>query len=216
MIITYRCSLVFMMAEVPDLQYVHPFSMVVNGPSGCGKTAWIQKFLDYHMCKNIDKVVWCYARWQDSYSAMKNVEFMEGLNGIAKLDRRQRTLVILDDLMSDVNQSVEDLFIRGRHDNISVIFVTHNFFYKSQPMRTIRLNSKFLVLFNSPCDTSQVYALGRQLFPGNSKYFASAFEDATDTLYGYLLVDNREGTPKHFRLWTNIFPNEFPNVYEPI
>ena len=113
-----------MMAEVPELQFVHPFIMVVNGPSGCGKTAWVQKFLDYQMCKDIDKVVWCYASWQDSYSVLKNVEFMEGLKGLAKLDRRQRTLVILDDLMSGVDQSVEDLFIRGRHKNVSCLLYT--------------------------------------------------------------------------------------------
>ena len=203
------------MSEVIELKFVHPFSMVVNGPSGCGKTEWIQKLLYYNMIHNgPDKVVWCYSKWQDSYGTMKDVEFQEGLSGLNKLDTTRRTLVVLDDLMSDTDKTVMDLFVRGRHLNISIIFVTHNIFYKSPPMRTIRLNSKFLVLFKNPCDTAQVMALGRQMFPRHAKYWSEAYEDATSTVYGYLLVDNRPQTDNAHRLRTQIFPNERQYMYQ--
>ena len=76
------------------------------------------------------------------------------------------------------------------------------------------MHADFLVLFNIACGMSQVHTLGRQVSPGNSTYFTSAFEDATEPMYGYLLVDNRDVTSKQYRLWTNILPNEFQNVYE--
>ena len=141
------------MSEVTQLQFVHPFSMVINGPSGCGKTEWIKQFIYHNMLKNgPDRILWCYSRWQDSYSTMKDVEFVEGLSGLDHLDTSQRTLVILDDLMTDMDKRVMELFVRGRHNNFSVIFVTHNIFYKSPALRTIKLNANFLVLFKNPCD----------------------------------------------------------------
>ena len=186
--------------------------MVVNGPSGCGKTEWIRQLLYHDMIENgPDRIVWCYSKWQDTYSSMKQVEFMEGVNGLEKLDRHQRTLVILDDLMTDTDKNVMDLFVRGRHRNLSVIFVTHNIFYKT--LRTIRLNTNFLVLFKNPCDTSQIVALGRQMFPG-SKHWLESYQDATRRHYGYLMVDNRPQTDDGLRLRTQIFPNEEQILYQ--
>ena len=202
------------MSEVAELQFVHPFSMVVNGPSGCGKTEWIKQFIDSDMIQNgPDRILWCYSKWQDSYSLMRGVEFVEGLSGLAQLDTSQRTLVILDDLMTDMDKRVMDLFVRGRHNNFSVIFVTHNIFYKSPALRTIKLNTNFLVLFKNPCDTSQIMSLGRQMFPGHGKHWAESYKDATGRLYGYLLIDNRPQTPDNQRLRTQIFPDEDQIMY---
>lgn len=194
--------------------FEHPFSCVVNGPSGCGKTEWIKKLLYSDIIQNIPKrIVWCYGRWQNAYHDLQGmVEFREGLNGI---NEYKDTLLILDDLMMDTDKHVMDLFVRGRHKNLSVIFVTHNVFYKTPALRTIRLNTNYLVLFKTPCDTSQIIALGRQMFPGQSKHWEEAYKDATKKIYGYLLIDNRPNTEDIYRLRTQIFPNEEQIVYVP-
>lgn len=204
------------MSDIVDLGFVHPFSMVVNGPSGCGKTEWIKKFLYHSMVSNgPDKIMWCYSKWQDSYAPLeKLVDFTEGLKGLNRLNKEQRTLVIIDDLMTDMDKRVMNLFVRGRHNNLSVILVTHNIFYKAPELRTIRLNTNFLVLFKNPCDTAQIMALGRQMFPRQSKTWMEAYEDATNRLYGYLLVDNRPQTREGHRLRTQIFPNEEQFMYQ--
>ena len=196
-----------------DLKFHHPFSCVVNGPSGSGKTEWIKQLL-YHgkdIIENMpEKVIWCYSRWQDSYSTIPNVEFVEGLRG---LDNIRSHLVILDDLMMETDKNVLDLFVRGRHRDISVIFVTHNIFYKT--LRTIKLNSNYITLFKNPCDTSQILSLGRQIYPGNSKHLEEAYKDATMRQYGYLFLDLRPQTEDNHRLRTNIFPGEEQVVYFP-
>ncbi len=196
-----------------DLKFHHPFSCVVNGPSGSGKTEWIKSLL-YHGKDIIvgmpEKVTWCYSRWQDSYSTVHGVEFVEGLRGI---DTFRSHLVIIDDLMMEAGNHVMDLFIRGRHRDMSVIFVTHNIFYKT--LRTIKLNTNYMTLFKNPCDMSQIMSFGRQMYPGKSKHLEEAYKDATMREYGYLFMDLRPHTDDNYRLRTNIFPDEEQVIYFP-
>ena len=65
-----------------------------------------------------------------------------------------------------------------------------------------------MVLFNNPRDRSQISHLGRQMFPGNSKFFEEAFMDATSKLHGYLLVDLTQETYEDQRIQSSILPNE--------
>ena len=48
---------------------------------------------------------------------------------------------------------VTQLFTRGRHDNLSVIYVTQNLFHKNQ--RAFIVNSNYMVTFKNPHDNSE-------------------------------------------------------------
>ena len=205
-----------MMEVVPDLRLSHPFSCVVNGPSGAGKTEWIRKLL-YHrddMIKDApDKIIWCYGQYQPIFSLMEGIEFVEGLN--YSIAPGQKYLLILDDLILSMSKEITQLFVSGRHRDISVIFVTHNIFYPSKEMRTIKQNAKHLVLFENTQDASQIDYIGRQMFPGKSQHMRQAYEHAMQNPYGYLFVDLRQGIDKRFRLRTRIFPGEEQIVFFP-
>lgn len=62
----------------------------------------------------------------------------------------------------------------------------------------------------NPRDRSQITHLARQM---QNKILQEAFEDATATPYGYLLLDLRQETPEDLRLRTYIFPGEIQAVY---
>jgi len=201
-----------------DLRLQSPFSCVVNGPSGSGKTEWIRKLI-FHRDQIItpvpQKIIWCYRIWQPAYADLiDKVEFVKGLN--YHVEPHQDTLLILDDMMMHVNQQVVELFIAGRHDRISVIFVTHNLFYKAPEMRTIALNTRYMVLFKNVRDATQIQTLARQMFPGKTKHVLEAYQDATSRPYGYLLLDFQSQTPGDLRLRTSIFPGENQFVYAPL
>ena len=204
------------MELAPDLRLTHPFSCVVNGPSGAGKTEWIRKLI-YHRDDMIinppQRIIWCYAEYQPIFSQMENVEFVEGIN--FTLYPGQKHLVVLDDLMLSMNKEITQLFVGGRHRNISVIFVTHNIFFPSKEMRTIKQNSKHMVLFENTQDASQIDYLGRQMFPGKKNHMREAYTSAISNPYGYLFVDLRQTIDKRFRLRTQIFPGEEQLVYFP-
>ena len=85
-----------------------------------------------------------------------NVEYLEGIPG--ELDKyfkkNKKNLIILDDLMNEVSKSpkVTQLFTRGRHDNLLVIYLTQNLFHKNQ--RALSLNSDYMVIFKNPRENS--------------------------------------------------------------
>ena len=71
-------------------------------------------------------------------------------------------------------------------------------------MRTISLNSHYLVIFRNPRDKSQINHLAKQMYPGNIKFMQQSYDDATSKPYGYLLVDLKPETPDEIRLRTKM------------
>ena len=109
-------------------------------------------------------------------------------------------------------------FTQGSHHrNMSIIYLVQNVFDKAKCMRTISLNSQYLVVFKNPRDVQQITSLASQMYGTNSQVLKAAFRDATAKPHGYLLIDLRQETPDSMRLRTNIFPDDDDGVviYEP-
>ena len=193
-----------------DVTWQHPFSAIVSGPSGCGKTQFTLRFIDHlpHMVKpNIEKVMWCYGIYQELFDKYPQIQFQEGHPDLSIFDGKERTLLVLDDLMAETDERVTMLFTKiSHHKNVSILYLTQNLFYKSKHMRTISLNAHYLVLFKNVRDSTQVANLARQMFPGKSHFMIEAFA-------GYLLVDLTSASDERCRLRTNIFPGETHYVY---
>ena len=206
----------------------HPFTCVVAGPTGSGKTQFVRELLaprgEDVIIPSPEHVLWCYGEYQDVYhhlaSVAPHVNFVEGFPDdlLSSLDRTKRNLVVIDDLMSETgnNKKVTELFTKGSHHrNLSVILILQNLFYQGKEMRTISLNSHYMVLFKNPRDASQISHLAKQMYPGNTKFLVEAYRDATAAPYGYLLLDLKPDTSEEMRLKTNIFPHEYTTVYMP-
>ena len=202
---------------IMDPTWRHPFSAIVSGPSGCGKTQFTIRFIEHlpNMVRpHIEKIIWCYGIYQDDFNKYSQIQFHEGLPDLNIFDGKDKTLLILDDLMSETDERVTKIFTKiSHHKNVSVLYLSQNLFYKSNHTRTISLNAHYLVLFKNVRDSTQVANLARQMFPGNSHFMLEAFRDATLIPYGYLLVDLRPDTDEKCRLRTNIFPGEIHYVY---
>ena len=200
-----------------DPTWRHPFSSIVSGPSGCGKTQFTLRFIDNleHMISPmIEKVMWCYGIYQDIFDKYPLIQFHEGLPDLNIFDGKERTLLIIDDLMSETDERVTKIFTKiSHHRNVSVLYLTQNLFYKGKHTRTISLNAHYLVLFKNVRDSTQIANLSRQMFPGKSNFMLEAFKDATMVPFGYLLVDLRPDTDERCRLRTGIFPGETHYVY---
>ena len=192
--------------------FEHPFTCIITGPTSSGKTEFCARLVR-NASSIIDpppeRIVWHYGIYQSGYANLSNnVEFKEGLPQIGDFDGTN-TLVIIDDLMHEIDESVSLLFTRGsHHKNISVVFITQNFFQASKYGRTINLNAHYMVLFKSPRDATQVSYLGRQMYPGKPRFLAEAFADATSRPFGYLFVDLKPTTPDEIRIRTNVLPGE--------
>ena len=196
----------------------HPFTGIVAGPTACGKSTWVKNLITYQrdmIDPAPEQVIWFYGEWQPLYDTLSGmVEFREGLTDLNTLNTKKRTLVIIDDLMTETDKSVSNLFTKGSHHrNLSILHLVQNVFDKNKHTRTISLNAHYLVIFKNPRDASQVTHLAKQMYPGHVRYLQEVFGDATSEAYGYLFIDLKQETPEHLRLRTKIMPNETQYVY---
>ena len=201
-----------------SLPLLHTFTAIVAGPSRSGKTTWVKQLLDnLHIITPMpERVIFCYSEWQTAYDSINNAEFQQGIIDIEKLGA-QRVLLIVDDLMSECEDTVEKVCTKySHHKNISLIYITQNLFHRHKRMRTISLNASYLVLFKNPRDIHQISYLSRQMYPAKQGVFLEeAFQDATRFPFGYLFIDLRQDTNELSRVRTGIFPDEQQYIYIP-
>lgn len=224
---TQPCLMDFKLDQGFDARLQHPFSMVVSGPSNCGKTFFVKNVIENAsgiISHNIDNIVYIYSCWQPLYDQLLKIRDINFVNGIPEsladdtlLPIDKNNLLIIDDVMNDAanNLEVQNVFTKYvHHRNLSCIYLVQNLFIQGKSSRTISLNTNYLILFKNPRDKYQIMLLGRQMFPGNTKYFLEAFNDATSATYGYLLIDYKAKTPDYLRLRTNLLSDR-PVVYIP-
>ena len=202
------------------------FLLQVAAPSSGGKTSFIVKYincLDKSIDTNIEEIY--YATPSNHNVNLlgldRKIIVLDGLPELeffTCMDKSVPKLLIIDDFAYEKNElsKITQLFTRiSHHYSISMFFVTQNIFEKG--IRTISLNSHYLVIFKNLRDSSQIKSLARQIYPENSLYLLEAYRDATEKPFGYLLIDLTQKCRDILRFRTNIFPSDFPQniIYVP-
>ena len=171
------------------------------------------------MCPAPEKILYCYGIYQPLFDDMKqnipHLIFHQGLSDKEEMEQFTggHTLLVLDDLMSDVSKSMQDLFCQYcHHIGISVMYLTQNRFHQGKCSRTIALNTHVLVLMHN---ASQVSCVARQLYPGQAGMLEEMYQDAMREPYGYLVIDMSLHACDEYRLRSKIFPGEDPIIYIP-
>ena len=201
------------------MKLLHPFTCIVSGPSGCGKSSLVKSILQHDVIEpRPNNIVWLYAEDQPLYQSMKNVEFIQGIpeDLETRFQRRHNNVLILDDLMTQCHsdERLTRLFSVGsHHKNLSIIFIIHNLFHYGKEMRTVSLNSHYIILFKNPRDRLQISTLARQMYPGQSQFLVEAFQDATKEAYGYIIIDLKPTTIDKLRIRSGILPTDRQLVY---
>jgi hypothetical protein len=209
------------------VKFESPSTCLVAGPSGSGKSTFVYQLLEHAdgmFQTPPSKIFYCYGIHQRLYDDMKstvsNIEFFEGLPSKEDLEGwgvdPTHKLLVLDNLLQKASQSVDvvDLFCQySHHLNFTVIFVVQNLFSGGKQFRTISLNAHYFVLFRTQRDQSQLQALGRQMFPGQSNYFMDSYKKATAQKYSYLLIDISPHSDPRYKLRTDILPGQLTIVF---
>lgn len=208
--------------EIDGIIFRHPFTSMIAGPTQSGKTHFLIRLLnkiELIVRPKIQKIIYCFGSWQASFTLIKHpcITFFEGIPDLDDIDSSIVNLVIFDDLMDEClkSEKVQKLFTKDSHHlNTSVIFVSQNLYAQGKHARTIALNSHYFILFKNPRDLSQIGTLGRQMYPGASKFLVSAYRDATETnKFGYLFIDLKPGTELKNRIQTNVIPGDQRIIY---
>ena len=124
--------------------------------------------------------------------------FFTKFSGFDFISQLENCLLVFDDSCEEIfnDKEFSKLETAGRHRNISVIYVKHNF------LITIDLNTTHIILFKSPRGIQQITYIGKQL--NNTCFLKESYELATKLPFGYLLIDLDPKTSDFLRFCSNI------------
>ena len=211
--------------EIFNAQIKTNFTLICAGPSNSGKTTFVIELIknkEILIDNNIDYILWFYGEKRPEspfLNSLENIEFIQGLPDVfdGYINSTKRGLAIFDDLMAECSKNplITDFFTKkSHHENISVIFITQNFFHSGKERVNFTKNATYLAIFNSPLDQATPYALAKKLMPQNQKTFIEIYNHAIDKPHGYLFIDGHQKTPKKAMFRTDIF-NYYQRVFVP-
>lgn len=202
-----------------DIRFQAPFTALIAGPSQSGKSFFAFNLIKYRkelIRGDIGSVLYCLPEGQkikvpDFIESDQKVVFHEGLPDFEEFNSGDPILIIIDDMMSDTNSKILNLFTRhSHHRNLSIMFIVQNIFFGgSKLFRTISLNCQYICVLKNPRDYKQIEVLGGQV-SSDSKFVKEAYEDATQKPHTYLLFDVSQSCPNELRVRANIFPCDNP------
>ena len=179
------------------------FQMLICGPSGSGKTNTLMHvimellFFDkiFLYAKKLDQ-----SKYQHLMEMFKPISDEAGYNvveasndqilPVSGLTDDGQKMVIFDDFVCDKNQKpLVDYFIRGRHKNCSVIYLSQSY-YKTP--KDIRLNCSHFSIYDFPS------ASERSLICPENSIPKELYEEATKEAYCFMYFDKpRKFTTKN-------------------
>ena len=191
-----------------NCSFVAPFAWLISGPASSGKTMVVLEFVKKVrrlMVPPPKRLVIAYRTYQSAYDALRRLIHTELIKGVPEVSRlREGDLLLLDDLMSDVEDCVEFFTVHSHHIPCSVIFLSQNMFANKQ--RTLSLNAHYLTIFRNPRDNRQIKTLASQL-ETDSAFVTSAFQQATgDKPHTYLHVNCKQKAQSLFKYRSRIDP----------
>ncbi len=215
------------MHSTHNLRFIRGATHLMVGPSGSGKTyrtADILRAKDEMIegGEKIKNVVVCYAAWQPIYDALmregvvtkfvkKNPSSDEFVKLVAPHCDRGGSIVVIDDFMSQIDQSMVDIVtVQSRHHNTSTFILFQSLFPPNKLARQISLNCKYLHIHKNPREGAQILTLARQLSPKNPKWIADAYEEVTKEPHQCLLVDLTQQREEKLRIRSHYLPRELP------
>lgn len=196
--------------DAEDYKQLYPFMpnqcfrMLICGPSGSGKTNtllhMILKLLYfdkvYLYAKNLEQSK--YRNLIDTFQPISDeagYDVIEANNNqilpVSELTDDNQKLVIFDDFVCEKNQKpLIDYFIRGRHKNCSVIYLSQSY-YKTP--KDVRLNCSHFCLYEFP-SVNERSLIGRE-----NNISKELYKKATDDPYCFLYIDKpRNFTTRNF------------------
>ena len=172
------------------------FRILICGNSGSGKTNLLYHILmkplvfydQIHLyAKNLEQ-----EKYQNMIKSFDEISQLVGYNVLVcsnddivpvenLMDNTAQKIVIFDDYVCDKNQKpLIDYFIRGRHKNCSVIYLSQSFY--GTP-KDIRLNCSHFCVYEFP-SSNERNLISRELGVDKEQYI-----NATNKPYSFLYVD---------------------------
>lgn len=192
----------------------YPFRYLVVGSSGGGKTNMICNLIIkylyfdklYVYSKHLEQSVYNFLR--DFFQKAENkirkklkiedeeddetkiyYEFdsLEDVLPIENLPQNKQILVIFDDFNFSKNQNnIVEYFSRGRHKNVSSIYIAQSYF---QTPKNVRINCNYFSFFNIPSNREINLIMSDLPIPVDKETLKKLFTEALKKPYSFLTID---------------------------
>ena len=178
----------------------------VCGSSGSGKTYWLVDYLT-KIDNRFDEVIWITNSLSAEQELIKDLKKKLGNKFVLKIgllenehelkemfkenkDDKIKTAVILDDLMMEQGKFTSELFLAGRHLNLTIFQIVQSIFSGNKQSRNMSNNVQYYVLFQFP-DALSIVELARRLTTNkkDKEAVVEAWKDATSKRGGCLIID---------------------------
>jgi len=190
-----------------------PFRYLICGTSSSGKTNMtvnlILKYIHfdklYIYAKNLDQPIYRFLKQffesaeekikkklklEDDDETIKiyhEFDTLEDVIPIEELDGETQKLVIFDDFNFNKNQAVvTEYFSRGRHKNVSSIYLAQSYF---QTPKNVRINCNMFSFFNIPSSRDINLIISDLPIPVSKEKLKELFKTAMNKRYNFLTID---------------------------
>jgi len=185
-----------------------PLRLLICGQTGCGKTNLLLNLLLNYLYYNR---LYVYAKDLSESSYMFLQEFFDDVHrkleedynitesianfssnkadivDVDNLDKEYQNLIVFDDFVTEKDQdSIIELFTRGRKKNASVIYLTQS--YYSTP-KDIRLQCNYFMFFNIGSKREVIEIEKDHAIGVTKEEFLEMFKSATEDPYSFMMID---------------------------
>ena len=154
------------------------------GPRFSDKTYLMLKFLS----RIPDRDIYIITKSPPEQYTNSKIKIKEISDEIKPLNEYENGIIVFDDILGSSNSRfIDQFFIRGRHNNLDIYYLSQNYF--DLPKRTIRIISKKIILFNQTLkDFEHVYRDVAE-YDMNYDEFKELCRKSWDEDYNYLYID---------------------------
>jgi len=193
--------------------FIKPARFLIAGLSGSGKSYFTSKLLRKYR-NRFNKIIVIG-------SDLENVDDLEVERDDTFNPLREElsgnTLVIFDDVIFQPNlvKIASEIFARGRHKNISAIFLTQNLFMNDKSFRILSLNASHVILFRIR-DINQIKYLGKSFLDDTqiSNFVELYKKIVLQRTYGYILIDFTKSIVSHLKIRSDVLNEDlYERVY---
>ena len=154
------------------------------GCSFSGKTYLMLKILS----RMPDRDIYIITKSPPEQYINSKIKIKEISNEIRPLNEYENGIIVFDDILGSTNSRfIDQFFIRGRHNNLDIYYLSQSYF--DLPKRTIRNNSNKIILFNQTLkDIEHIY---RDVAGYDMNYdeFKDLCRKSWEEDYNYLCID---------------------------
>lgn len=176
--------------------FKEPARIMVAGMSNSGKSYLIAALARRYM-QTFSKIIICS---ESEFPLEKTNPKIVYFNGIydpfeedENADKYEHKLIILDDMMLTTaanERLIASIFTRGRHRNVSAVYISQNLFNRSPLFRIISLNCNYFIITRCR-DLNQLKIFARSFLQKEKcDGFVKVYEKYVQgKKYGYILID---------------------------